>query len=209
MPGKKTTYVKTRYYLKGIEKFHPFQNLVYLINLTSSIVLAFIIFSFELKIAGKSSDPQTLDVPDIFLVSTLLLFATLIFTNNQRQFFKEERIEKLKRNFYLVLFAGVVFIILQMVAVYNFQLAESGKTSHDLDSYFILLISYHLIHLVVCLVFLIMLLFRVVNSLQDPVRTLVYVTNPYEKLLLKLKGIGWNYQVGVWVALYLYFSFRF
>lgn len=209
MPGKKTTYVKTRYYLNGIEKFHPFQNLVYLINLISSIVLAFLIFSFELKIASKEGALQTLNVPDVFLISTLVLFATLIFTNNQSYFFKEERIGKLKRNYYLVLFLGTVFIVVQMAAVYVFQLTETNKLSEDLNSFFILLISYHLIHLVICMLFLIMLLFRVVNSSEDPVKTLVYITNPYEKLLIKLKNIAWNYQVAVWVALFLYFSFRF
>lgn len=209
MSGKKATYEKKGYYFSGIEKLHPYQSLLYLFNFVSAITMVFLVFSLEIKIAGEERELHHFDLPDVFMLATLLLFGTLIFTRHQAQLYKEEKLLKLKKNYYAVLFLSTLFIAAQMVAVYMFRISDASAVSQEFSSYFILLVSYHLFHLVMCVVFLIWLLFRVVNSMEDPVKMLVFVTNSYEALLMKLKNIAWNFQVAMWIALFVYFVFRF
>lgn len=183
--------------------------MVYLFNIISFIILVFLIFNFELQSARDITISQGVHMPDIFLLSTMILFCSLFITSWQRSLLKSERVVTIKQSFYLELLLNTTFIILQMVAVYRFQYVQVNHFSESFNSYFILLTSFHLTHLILHVIVLIMLMFRIVNVLDDPVKVLIYITNPFEKLLLDIKQIVNNYQVFIWVVVYLYTTFRF
>lgn len=209
MPGKKITYRKRNYYLRNIEEIHPYKNIIYLFNIISFIILSFLVFNFELQSAKENTTALDIRLPDFFLLSTMILYSTLSFSNWQKQLFKAEKILLIKKSFYLELFLKTFFIVCQMIAVYRFQYVQENNFSPTFNSYFLLLASFHLTVLVLNLVILIILLFRLVNVQEDPVKTLVYVTNPFENLILEIKQITNNYQVFIWSAIYLYLTFSF
>jgi len=209
MSGKKTTITKSRYYLKGMEKIHPFKSIVLLFQLISIIILGFLIFNFEIRIAGEETHFSEIKFSDIFYISTLILFSTLFYSNRLHQFFKEEDLSRIKKNYYLLLLISSTFIVLQMVSVYMFQVDNKEIASESFSSYILLLISFHLVHLILSIVMIILLLFRLINTVEDPVKMLVYVTNPFEKLLIEIEQMTWNYQVALWLVIYLYILLRF
>ena len=209
MSGKKTQQKTVRYYLKEIEKIHPFKSFVYLFFIISSLILGFVVFSLELKRTSLPGEFTSIQFPDIFTLGALVLFSTLLFTSRHINLFKEEKIHRLKSNFYLQLFISSLFIVTQMVAVYQFRLYANTILPESLISYFIVLISFHLVHLILAIVVMIILMFRLINVLEDPVKSLIYLTNPFEKLLIEIEQLFWNYQVIVWLLLFLYLELRF
>ncbi len=209
MSGRKIEQKTFKYYLREIEKIHPFKSFVYLFFIISSLILGFVIFSLELKKASLPQDYSFIQFPDIFILGALVLFSTLLFTSRLTIHYQEENVIKLKRSFYLQLFISSLFIVTQMIAVYQFRLSANGELPEPMISYFIVLISFHLIHLIVAIVVMIILMFRLINVMEDPVKTLVYFTNPFEKLLLEIKQLFWNYQVIIWLILFLYLELRF
>ena len=209
MSNKKIKQRTVKFYLKEIENIHPFKSFIYLFFFISSLILGFVIFSLELKWSSLQSEVKAIQFPEIFILGALLLFSTLLFTSRQSQFYKEEKLNQLKSSYYLQLFTSTLFIVIQMVAVYQFRINSEEKIPEVLISYFIVLISFHLAHMILAIVIMIILMFRLINVLEDPVKTLVYLTNPFEKLLLEIKQLFWNYQVIVWVLIFLYLELRF
>ncbi len=209
MSGKKIQQKSVKYYLREIEKIHPYKSFVYLYFVISALILGFVVFSLELKKVTFFNSISEIVFPDIFILGAFLLFSTLLFTTHQTRLYKSENVNRLKSSFYLQLFISTLFIVIQMMAVYQFRLMTEGMIPGPLVSYFIVLISFHLIHLILAIVIMIILMFRLINVLEDPVKTLVYVTNPFEKLLLEIKQLFWNYQVIVWILIFLYLELRF
>ncbi|GEM_PF-2731207 len=209
MSTRKTTLIRRNYYLSEIEKIHPFKSIVLLFNVISTIILCFLVFNFEIKYASAEAQTVEFHLPDVFFIGTLILFSTLLISNKQIQLYRQENVKKLKSNYYLQLFVSSIFIVIQMFAVYQFQLKYGTSLSDNFNSFFILMTSFHLVYMILAIVLTILILFRLVNVMEDPIKTLVYETNPFERLLIEIKQILWNFQAGLWVVIFLYFLVRF
>jgi len=61
--------------------------------------------------------------------------------------------------------------------------------------------------LVAGLAFLCYLLVNTIWVSKDPIRTLIMVTNPYEKIKLQIFVIYWQFLDMLWLVLFFYFLF--
>lgn len=200
---------KGYFYFKRLEQMHPMHTLVYLFLLLSFIAFIFSIYFFEIKVINVHLNLSSVRLPDLYVLGAFVLFASMFLAFDQKQLYKREKIRKLKINFYANIFISAIFIILQLVASYQVQIGFLEKENQEIISYIIYITGMHLIHLIIVQVFSIYVLFRIVSAADDPVKTLVYVTNPFEKLLIDINSKLWVYQSAMWICLYLYLTFRF
>jgi len=200
---------RSQFYFKRLEQMHPMKTLVYLFLFMSFIAFTFSIYFFEVKVVKEHLNLNNLQVPELYILSTLTLFSSLIMIFMHNKLYDGEQIHGLKKNFYGMIAISTMFIVLQLIASYQMQIDFQEKENQKIISYFIYITGMHLIHLIIVLTFSIYVLFRVVNAIEDPVKVLIYFTNPFEKLLLNINKTLWIYQTAMWMGLFLYLTFRF
>jgi cytochrome c oxidase subunit 3 len=67
----------------------------------------------------------------------------------------------------------------------------------------------HVAHLLGAMTFAVILLLQLRKIEQDMVRKLVWMTNPYEKLRIRLFTVYWQFMDAVWLILFLLFVLSF
>ena len=209
MAVKRKNSINRLFYFRNWEEVHPIKTMVYLFLFMSFIAIIFSIYFFEIRLLKYPSQGNLVHLPDLYIVGTLVLFASLIPAISQISLYKAEKIDRLKINYYLIILLSATFMVIQLIASYKAQLNFINNENQQIVSYIIYITGMHLIHLVITQIFSVYLLFRIVSSLEDPVKTLVFVTNPFEKLMLELNRSAWIYQTLLWVVLFLYLLFRF
>lgn len=108
------------------------------------------------------------------------------------------------------LLSGIVFIVLQGFGW--FQLQQAGvflSPEYATGSFLYVLPGLHLLHVLGGLCYLIWLCGRTFSISLDPVKSLIMVTNPYEKIRLQIMGIYWHAMDLLWIVMFVLFVLSF
>jgi cytochrome c oxidase subunit 3 len=76
-------------------------------------------------------------------------------------------------------------------------------------SFLYVLSGIHVVHLIGAMSFAVILLLQLRKIEQDMVHKLVWMTNPYEKLRIRLFTVYWQFMDAVWLILFLLFVLSF
>jgi cytochrome c oxidase subunit 3 len=105
---------------------------------------------------------------------------------------------------------ALLFIGAQMLGwkeMFNKGIYFDGEAN---GSYLILLSGLHLLHFFGGMIFFLVVYFRAFHAYRDAVHNLVYITDPYEKMMLDLLSYYWHAMSAIWIGLFLIFlSFTF
>lgn len=191
-----------RFSLKRLEEMHPHQTLVYL-----GIVGILVIFTFLLIAFGFSIDKALTakEFPIAFAFSTVCILLSSLSLNKAVDYVLKEELENANYWFTISLLLGCSFGATQFLGWG--QLTTSGifLNTGIMGAYFYLLSGLHLLHLVGGILFMLKQFLLVKSISKDPVKALVFVTNPYELLKLKLLKTYWHFMDGLWVIIFLAF----
>ena len=200
-PPSKTWFQK-------IEKQHPYETLLYLAMLGSGIIFLFLSLSFLFS-GREYLQGLNEQVPFAFLVSTFLLVLSGYTAVKMRLYYQEENIVKLNRALQATFTLGVLFMVFQVLGWK--QLTDKGInfTGIPSGSFLYVLSGIHVLHLLGAMTFAAILLVELRKTQQDVVRRLVWSTNPYEKLRIRLFTVYWQFMDAVWLILFLLFVISF
>ena len=200
-PPSKTWFQK-------IEKQHPYETLLYLAMLGSGIIFLFLALSFFFSgrdyLQGLNEQ-----VPFAFLVSTFLLVLSGYTAVKMRLHYQEVNIDKLYRSLKSTFILGLLFIAFQILGWKELTDRGINFTGIPSGSFLYVLSGIHVFHLLGAMTFAAILLVEVRKTQQDVVRRLVWATNPYEKLRIRLFTIYWQFMDAVWLILFLLFVLSF
>ena len=76
-------------------------------------------------------------------------------------------------------------------------------------SFLYLLSGIHIVHLLGAMVFALILLLKLRNTQSDGIQKLLLITNPYEKMRIRLFTVYWHFMDAVWLILFLLFVLSF
>ncbi len=200
---------KNKPVIRRIEQMHPHKMLNYLIIVGSSIVYMFLIISFLQKFYLHTNHFSEIQIPKFFTVSTLILVASLLFTVNISRAYHEDRLKDLRIMLSLVLIAGLLFFIAQSIAWLELLSQHTDSKNGEIIYYLYLFSGIHLIHIVAALVFVGILFYRIASVEGDPIKSIILLTNPYEKIKLEMFSHLWHYIVASWTLLFFLFLFLF
>jgi cytochrome c oxidase subunit 3 len=136
-------------------------------------------------------------------LSTLLLLVSLIFSTKLIPDYLHDKIKSLRIRLSLILIAGLLFVILQSLAwleILNMHVAPEMET---IQNYLYLFSGLHLTHIIAGVILTAYLFYRVASVEGDPVKSLILLTNPFEKTLLEILTVFWHYTIALWVVIYL------
>ena len=186
-----------------IENLHPYKLLTLGLILSSAIVFAFYLFSF-LKLTHfdfKQIPPE--NFPKFFSASTLLLAISLIFSTKLMSDYQRDEIRALRIRLSLLLVSGLLFIIFQSLAWLEILNMSIYLNMQPFQNYLYLFSGLHLTHIIAGVVLTAYIFYRVTLVEGDPVKSIILLTNPFEKNLLEIFVAFWHYTVFLWMVIYL------
>jgi cytochrome c oxidase subunit III len=199
--------VKESWFTK-VENFHPYQTLLYLGMFGSGLIFVFLTVAFlgsDLSNLGRNGSA----VPNSFLFSTFVLLTSSYIVSRLIPHFKKEEIQPLKNKLLYTFSLGFVFTLLQFLGwkeLTDMGLDFQGRPS---GSFLYVLSGIHVFHLLGAMIFALILVAEFHQKNKDQIKQLILVTNPFEKMRIKLFVVYWYFMDITWLLLFLIIAFAF
>jgi cytochrome c oxidase subunit 3 len=148
-------------------------------------------------------------IPVAFLISTFMLILSGYTATKMRLHYQEENIPKLEKSLRNTFMLGVIFTILQFAGWK--ELDQMGINFRGLPSgsFLYLLSGIHIFHLLGAMVFAVILLLQLRKTQEDGIRKLILITNPFEKMRIRLFTVYWHFMDAIWLILFFLFILSF
>lgn len=204
-----------------IENMHPHLTLLYLSVGGMCILFSFLLLAFT--VARMDAPGFRLgQFPLSFVWSTLILLASSVLIVQARRTHEEGQLEQTRQWLWLTVVAGLIFSVFQYQGWQ--ELAQAGihlQARHQADTtmsealgqvsgaYLYVISGVHLAHLVGGMIFVVIVAMQFQQASQDQVLSIIYRTEPYQRLKLRMLAFYWHFMDALWVMLFLYFLISF
>lgn len=195
-------------WFQRLENLHPYETLLYLGMLGSGLIFLFLVVAF---ISSGLNQLEGLNhrIPVAFLISTFMLILSGYTATKMRLHYQEENIPKLESSLRNTFMLGVIFTILQFAGWKELTDMGINFTGLPSGSFLYLLSGIHIFHLLGAMIFAIILLLQLRKTQEDGIRKLILVTNPFEKMRIKLFTVYWHFMDAIWLVLFFLFVLSF
>ncbi|MFL0685198.1 MAG: heme-copper oxidase subunit III [Algoriphagus aquaeductus] len=195
-------------WLQKLENLHPYETLLYLGMLGSGLIFLFLVVAF--LFSGLSQlEGFNRRMPIAFLISTFMLVLSGYTATKMRLHYQEENIPKLESSLRNTFVLGLIFTVLQFAGWKELTDMGIKFTGIPSGSFLYVLSGIHIFHLIGAMVFAVILLLQLRKTQDDGIRRLVLITNPFEKMRIRLFTVYWHFMDAIWLALFLLFVLSF
>ncbi len=195
-------------WFQRIERLHPYETLLYLGMLGSGLIFMFLVVAF-MSSGWNQLEGRNHNIPVSFLISTLLLILSGYTATKMRFYYQEENTEKIISSLRYTVALGAVFTVLQILGWKELEMMGINFTGIPSGSFLYLLSGIHIFHLLGAMLFALILLVQLRKNQQDNIRNLVLLTNPFEKMRIRLFTVYWHFMDTVWLILFVLFILSF
>jgi cytochrome c oxidase subunit III len=188
-----------------IDKIHPHKMLMYLFIFGSSLVFLFMILAYSVSTA----DITGYTMPKAFIFSAMIMLVSSFFISGIVSAYNEEKIHKVRNSLAITFSLALIFSLCQYIGWQQLKVEGiffEGKTE---AAYLYVISGMHLGLFILAVAFLAVILVESMKVSNDPVKVLIKVTNPYEKIRLEMLNTYWQYLNVLWLVLFFYFLYRF
>jgi cytochrome c oxidase subunit III len=196
---------KTNSTFNRIEKIHPHKMILYLFILGSSIIFTFMLVAYSFNMPTNSL--YQFIFPKVFVISLVIMMLSSFSLSHMTHALEKEQLSRM-RNFMLTAFIlGLSFAIFQYVGWQQLKqqgLFHAGKAA---PTYLYVITGLHLVHFISAMIMLSIYMIDVYRYEKDPVKILIFVTNPYEKTKLEMLNTYWQFLNVLWLILFFYFLY--
>lgn len=145
--------------------------------------------------------------PKVFIISIIIMLLSSFSLSHMSYAVEKEQLSQL-RNYMLTAFIlGLSFAIFQYIGWQQLKhqgLFLAGKAA---PTYLYIITGMHLVHFISAMILLSIYMIDVYRFEKDPVKILIFVTNPYEKIKLEILNSYWQYLNVLWMILFFYFLY--
>ena len=195
-------------WLHKLENLHPYETLLYLGMLGSGLIFLFLVVAF--LFSGLSQlEGFNRRMPIAFLISTFMLVLSGYTATKMRLHYQEENIPKLESSLRNTFVLGLIFTVLQFAGWKELTDMGIKFTGIPSGSFLYVLSGIHIFHLIGAMVFAVILLLQLRKTQDDGIRRLVLITNPFEKMRIRLFTVYWHFMDAIWLVLFLLFVLSF
>jgi cytochrome c oxidase subunit III len=179
----------------------PFRFMLWL-GIGSSVFLFTILLATYI-IRSTGPDWTNVRLPNVFLISTVVILLSSLTLRNATQAFRTERFAVYRTNMGMTLTLGTLFILLQAWGWRQMMLQGIGLSTTPAGSFVYILSGLHLLHILIGLIFLLIALAEAMRR-RHYIDSFVYSVNPPNQLKLKLIALYWHFVDVLWVVLFLF-----
>jgi cytochrome c oxidase subunit 3 len=195
-------------WFQRIENMHPYQTLMYLGMFGSGLIFLFMTLAFLGSETGNL-ESFGFKMPKSFILSTLIILISGYTVSRMLLHYKEEKINKLKDSLLITFLLGLCFTILQFLGWKELAMMGIDFRGLPSGSFLYVLSGIHIFHLIGAMIFSLLMLFQYNKTEKDEIRNLVLLTNPYERMRIRLFTTYWHFMDLIWIVLFLIFVLRF
>ncbi len=191
-----------------IEKMHPYKMLMMLAIVGIAMIFVFLVIAYTVSIPNYFQTSEV-RLPKIFTLATIILLGSSFALNLAVKAFHEDNMRQLNFMIFLVLLMGVIFTGCQFLGWLDLKesgIFLAGKSS---GTFLYVISGLHLMHLSGGILFLLLALVKTYKVRQDPVKALIMVTNPFDRLRLELLTEYWHFLCALWLFLFFFFLYTF
>lgn len=196
------------HWFKKIEQLHPYRMLIYLAMFSSGLVFFFLATAFVVSQSASNSLGQY-QMPKSFIISSFMIIGSAFVSAQIIPAFLAQDLKKTKRNLAYTLALGIFFTFFQFMGWQELAASGIDFTGLPSGSFLYVLSGIHLFHLAGAMIYAVTLLLLLQKSEKDQVKSLVILTNPYEKMRLELFSLYWKFMDIVWLLLFGLFLWVF
>jgi len=191
-----------------IEKMHPYKMLMMFAIVGIAMIFVFLVIAYTVSIPNYFQASEV-RLPKIFPLATIILLGSSFALNLAVKAFHEDNMRQLSFMIFLVLLMGVIFTGCQFLGWLDLKesgIFLAGKSS---GTFLYVISGLHLMHLSGGILFLLLALVKTYKVRQDPVKALIMVTNPFDRLRLELLTEYWHFLCVLWLFLFFFFLYTF
>lgn len=195
-------------WFQRLERLHPYETLLYLGMIGSGLIFLFLVVAFMFsglnQLAGFNQH-----IPVAFLISTFLLILSGYTATKIRLHYQEERTDLLITSLRNTLILGIIFTFLQVAGWYELDKMGIDFKGMPSGSFLYLLSGIHIFHLIGAMIFAVILLNQIRKRKDDDIQHLILITNPFEKMRIRLFTVYWHFMDLIWLILFVLFAISF
>jgi cytochrome c oxidase subunit III len=196
---------KLRSTFERIDKIHPHKMLMYLFIFGSSLVFLFMILAYTVSDANVSG----YEMPKAFIFSAMIMLVSSFVISGIIPAFEEEKIHKIRNSVATTFILALIFSLCQYIGWQQLKVEGIFFEGKSEAAYLYVISGMHLGLFILAIAFLAVILVESMKVSNDPVKVLIKVTNPYEKVRLEMLNTYWHYLNVLWLVLFFYFLYRF
>lgn len=199
---------KKPHWFRKIENMHPYRTLMYLGMFGSGLLFFFLTTAFVLS-QPESGVFERSTFPKSFIMSSLLIVVSSYTSGKILPSFRLHELKKTKNFLLFTFFLGLLFSGFQFLGWKELSTMGIDFRGVPSGSFLYVLSGIHLFHLCGALIYALVLVIQVEKSGKDPVKSLIHLTNPYERMKLDLFAVYWKFMDAVWLILFVLFLWMF
>ena len=183
--------------------FHPYN--IMLVLALAGITMLFLSITVAF-IFDRVHHPEVppIKVPLLFVFNTFVLLASSYSLIQSKKYYIEDNTETYKKFLILTIILTLIFLFLQIVAWYLLFNNNISLTFNNLASYLYVLSALHFVHVIAGIPFLISFYINACNKMKEPVGVLIYFSDPFKKLRLRILTLYWHYLDILWIYLVIF-----
>jgi cytochrome c oxidase subunit 3 len=190
-----------------IERVPPIQMLLY-VSIAGMAMLFFILTAMFLFKTGEAATYTPILLPKLFTVSTVVILVSGFYMQQVPGLYIQDDLPKMKKKLLGSLVLGLAFTLAQVVAWYEMAEAKVFFSGHPAGTFLYLISALHLLHVAGGLAFSSFLYVKANRAAADPIRSLIFIRDPYRYMQLQMLRTYWRFLDVVWVALFFIFLFK-
>lgn len=188
--------------LKQRLRFHPMRIFLYLVLTAISSSFLFLSISYFLTTYG--TDFNNFKLPVIFHANTIILLVSGYSTLQIRKAVTADDWKGYLQALLVTIGIGLVFTAFQIWGWMDLQ--QQGVKFTDIAGTYLYVISgLHIAHLLVGVVLLGWFALRGYDTYNDPVKKLLFESDPFSKMNVELLCTYWHFVDLLWLYLYVFF----
>ncbi|GAB2597720.1 cytochrome c oxidase subunit 3 [Spirosoma areae] len=179
----------------------PFRFMVWLGIASSVMVFTMLLVAYVIRQTG--SGWVSVKLPNVFLISTLVILLSSFTLHIAVQAFRHERFANYRTNLATTLVLGTLFMLLQGWGWRQMFLAGVKLEGNPAGGFIYILSGIHLLHILIGLIFLGVALAEALRR-RPYVDSFVYSVNPPNRLRIRLITLYWHFVDILWLGLFLF-----
>lgn len=199
---------ESKTWFQKLESLHPYETLLYLGMLGSGLIFLFLVVAFLFS-GLRQLEGLNHRVPIAFLISTMLLILSGYTATQMRLHYQEENTDKLQASLRNTILLGISFTCFQLIGWVELSNMGINFTGIPSGSFLYVLSGIHIFHLLGAMVFALIMWVQLRKYQQDQIKNLVLLTNPFEKMRIRLFTFYWHYMDAIWLILFFLFVLSF
>jgi cytochrome c oxidase subunit 3 len=187
-------------------KYHPMRVFTYLVCVSTSSAFLFVSISYILTTFGTGFN--NFQLPLLFHATTIIILVSSYSMSMARKAMDNDDAKGYLTGLLVTAGLSLAFMFFQITAWQELKVHGIILKDNIAGAYVYFISGMHLLHLGVGVVLLIWFAIKALDKSGDPVKLLLFESDPVNKMKIGLLSTYWHFVDGLWVYIYLFFVFN-